>query len=598
MLSLYSRKKSSLSSEKSAFFYKELQKLKELIEKKEKKAASDLAKSLQNQVEILFPKSAFRKVLEYIPSLAFALVVATLIRQEWFEFYMIPSGSMRPTLKESDLVAVNKSSFSINTPLANNPLYFDDSLLKRGSIVVFSGENLPISDNYTRYFFLFPGVKQYVKRLIAKPGDTLYFYGGLIYGIDKEKREVFSLKEEEWIEKIEHIPFLSFKGKVKREKEEKGLGSFTFYQMNEPVAKLQFSAENKLEALMLAPYNKLKHYFDLWGFKNFGTVRLLLPFEKEQLHPYTFLPKAPFYLEIAHHPSLEKATVFLDEYNTGYPFLSYETSLIPLTEKQVERIRNHLFTARFIIKKGKAFRYGLSYESVKNSPFLPKAPSNIPDGTYEWDNGVAYQILWGGIAKKLDLSHPIYQKEETWLSTLFNLGIEWDTHFSPKKFPSPFVPSRYTYFREGDLYLMGSPIFLKNEENLRQFLEKEESLAKAFSGYFPFQDARPPIKEDGSLDISFIEKEGLRVPEGQYLVLGDNHSMSGDSREFGFVPQQNFKGKISFIFWPPKRIGSAFQTKTKILSFSNVVVWVSFLSVLLLAFFYQKRRKKRLLEKL
>ena len=35
---------------------------------------------------------------------------------------------------------------------------------------------MDIADSDYLYFFVFPGKKQYVKRLIGKPGDTLYFY--------------------------------------------------------------------------------------------------------------------------------------------------------------------------------------------------------------------------------------------------------------------------------------------------------------------------------------------------------------------------------------------------------------------------------------
>ncbi len=41
----------------------------------------------------------------------------------------------------------------------------------------------------------------------------------------------------------------------------------------------------------------------------------------------------------------------------------------------------------------------------------------------------------------------------------------------------------------------------------------------------------------------------LTVPDGQYLVLGDNRPYSSDSREWGFLPEENIVGKISFCYW-------------------------------------------------
>lgn len=51
------------------------------------------------------------------------------------------------------------------------------------------------------------------------------------------------------------------------------------------------------------------------------------------------------------------------------------------------------------------------------------------------------------------------------------------------------------------------------------------------------------------------------IPEGEYLVLGDNRNNSIDSREIGFVKEENIVGKVSLRYFPFDKFDFNFDKK-------------------------------------
>jgi signal peptidase I len=48
----------------------------------------------------------------------------------------------------------------------------------------------------------------------------------------------------------------------------------------------------------------------------------------------------------------------------------------------------------------------------------------------------------------------------------------------------------------------------------------------------------------------------IKVPRGDFFMMGDNRGQSADSREWGPVPKKWLIGEAFFTYWPPDRIGT------------------------------------------
>ena len=63
-----------------------------------------------------------------------------------------------------------------------------------------------------------------------------------------------------------------------------------------------------------------------------------------------------------------------------------------------------------------------------------------------------------------------------------------------------------------------------------------------------FVQAAEPFPFRGNCRYS-VEGVACKVPEGHYLMLGDNRDNSEDSRYWGFVPDDHIRGKAFLIWW-------------------------------------------------
>lgn len=585
---LWRKKRKKLSPEQSNEIREDLKAFQDDLLKKNRSQANFRAHKCNNYLDGPLKRSSFQQARDFIFGLAIALAIAFLIRQCWFELYEIPTGSMRPTFKEQDRLIVSKTDFGINIPFTTKHLYFDPDLVQRSGIIVFTTENMDVHDSDTLYFWIFPGKKQFVKRLMGKPGDTVYFYGGKIYGIDKDGKDISAALQLPELNRIDHVPFIRVDGSVSLAEPFQSQSGTAYkmailHQMNEAVARLTVLGNNRLEGEMLymprihdrnSP--PVKNYYELWGMGNYASVRIV---GKEDIRSFAeknniALQDGELYLELKHHPNLKQLELSRDRYGRIRPQFLMSTSIIPLDEAHLKTLFNNLYTARFVVKNGYAIRY--SQGGITNfAPHILFRLEGVPDGTYEFYYGNAYQIKWMGVAQKLSKDHPLQSYSADLTRKFFNYGIDFE---KPLAQGPHFDTSRFAYFRDGDLYLMGAPIFKKGEAALDSFIAAEkgrESNSLLKEAYVPFIDSGPPLDNEGKIDVDKIKQYGLLIPPDAYLALGDNFAMSADSRDFGFVPQGNLRGSPSFIFWPTgSRFGPPLQPSFPWITIPNCVIWI------------------------
>lgn len=75
---------------------------------------------------------------------------------------------------------------------------------------------------------------------------------------------------------------------------------------------------------------------------------------------------------------------------------------------------------------------------------------------------------------------------------------------------------------------------------------------KPFS-QFPVQKNSVTVEDEREVERVLSAPPGA-IPQGRYLVFGDNRNDSNDGHKWGFLPQENLLGKAMVIFFPIQRI--------------------------------------------
>ena len=114
--------------------------------------------------------------------------------------------------------------------------------------------------------------------------------------------------------------------------------------------------------------------------------------------------------------------------------------------------------------------------------------------------------------------------------------------------------------KRGDVVVFHSPQDV-NTDFIKRIVGVSGDTLMVKDGHLYLNDVmlqEPYINDPGKVAPGKFMREGskVEVPDGQYLVMGDNRLHSSDSREWGLVPAQNIVGRAFFRYWPMDVFGS------------------------------------------
>lgn len=114
-------------------------------------------------------------LVEYSRAFFQIFLIVLVIRSAIIEPFRIPSGSMMPTLLIGDFILVNKFSYGIRLPVINKKI-IDIGEPEKGDVVVF---RYPKDESV-----------DYIKRVVAVPGDTLNYKNKTLIINGKPQKQV------------------------------------------------------------------------------------------------------------------------------------------------------------------------------------------------------------------------------------------------------------------------------------------------------------------------------------------------------------------------------------------------------------------------
>lgn len=118
------------------------------------------------------------------------------------------------------------------------------------------------------------------------------------------------------------------------------------------------------------------------------------------------------------------------------------------------------------------------------------------------------------------------------------------------------ITLRFNDPHKGDVIVFKAPLD-KDKDFIKRVMAIEGDTVNLKDGFVYVNDKKVDESKYLGSDVrtyggSFL-KDGqpVTVPQGEFLVMGDNRPFSSDSREWGFLKRDLIIGKSFFVYWGP-----------------------------------------------
>ena len=115
------------------------------------------------------------------------------------------------------------------------------------------------------------------------------------------------------------------------------------------------------------------------------------------------------------------------------------------------------------------------------------------------------------------------------------------------------MPGYTITYNDDTLYINGKEVDEKYLDEYKQAFD-DDQLQDIYAYNSLFQELAEKADafttdSDGNTEFT------VKVPKGEYYLMGDDRIVSKDSREVGTFPKSSIVGEVKFRFWPLSKIG-------------------------------------------